>query len=632
MPLLKLQFKPGVDKDLTNYSGEGGWVDTEKVRFRAGFPQKIGGWAKNTTAVHYGVCRSMYSYATTYQDNLILLGTNEKVYINTGNTYFDITPIRQSFATTATDNCFDTTDGSAVVNVNISSHGASDGDWVTFGGAVAAGGITADELNTEFKITLVDADNFTITVASAATSTVSGGGTAITAAFQISIGFASTTDGYGWSTSTWGRSTWGSGGTTPFKFIQRDWFFGNIDNDLVLNIREGTPYYWARGALVAPDNALTTRAVTLSAYITTEGLYTAAAAPVKVGQLLVSQQDKHVIAFGAVPLGSTDPDLFDPMLIRWADQDTPTQWTPASTNSAGDIRLSRGSKIVRAFPTRQEVLVLTDSNLYTLQFLGTTDVFGVQPYSDNISVMGPRAVSSSNDVVYWMGKDKFYVYDGRVRTLPCTLREHVFEDINLDQHDQVVCGTNEEWSEIWWFYPCSTSNWNDLYVVYNYKDNLWFHGTLGRTAWIDSSLQRFPLAAFTAEGAASGYLYNHEDGLDDDGSAMTAYATTNDVDLGEGDKYMLTKRVIPDVNFNKSTATTPEVTIQLAQRNFPGSASSSDVADTQTIAEATVGDYTDQVFIRARARQMAFKIQSDGLGVMWRLGSPRVEVREDGKR
>jgi hypothetical protein len=351
---------------------------------------------------------------------------------------------------------------------------------------------------------------------------------------------------------------------------------------------------------------------------------------VKIMQLLVSQNDKHLIAFGAVPFGFTDPANFDPLLIRWADQDTPGNWTPSTTNTAGDLRVSRGSSIIRAMPTRQEILVWTDTHLYALQFLGTSDVFGLQEYADNISIISSRACTTASNVTYWMGQDKFYVYTGRVETLPCTLRNHVFKNINMDQSDQIVCGTNEGWNEVWWFYPSAQSSWNDSYVVFNHLEKIWYYGTIERTAWLDTPLRPYPQACNSDSTAVSGYIYSHEAGLDDDGSAMEAYIQSNDFDLGDGDKFMLARRVIPDVGFSGSTAATPEVTLELRPRNFPGSAYRGDAQDARGVIESSVDVYTEQVFIRARARQMAFKLASSDLGVNWQLGTPRLDVREDG--
>ena len=348
-------------------------------------------------------------------------------------------------------------------------------------------------------------------------------------------------------------------------------------------------------------------------------------------QILVSQQDKHLLAFGAVPFGSTSEADFDPLLIRWADQDTPEQWTPEVTNSAGFLRISRGSKIVRAMPTRQEILVWTDTHLYTLQFLGTTDVFGLQEYADNISVISPRCMATAANITYWMGQDKFYAYTGRVETLPCTLRNHVFTNINTNQADQVVCGTNEQWNEIWWFYPTADSDYNNAYVVYNHLERIWYYGTIDRTAWLDTPLRTYPQGANTAGGTSSGYLYNHEDGIDADGAPMTSYIQSSDFDLDDGEQFMLTRRMIPDLSFNTSTATSPEVTLEVRHRNFPGSQFTANNDDAKVI-QTSVGAYTGQVFLRARARQMALKIMSENLGVQWQLGAPRLDARPDGRR
>jgi hypothetical protein len=349
-------------------------------------------------------------------------------------------------------------------------------------------------------------------------------------------------------------------------------------------------------------------------------------------QLLVSQNDKHLIAVGAVPFGSTSAADFDPLLIRWADQDTPGDWTPSTTNTAGDLRISRGSRIVRAMPTRQEILVWTDSHLYALQFLGTSDVFGLQEYADNISIASPRACTTAANVTYWMGQDKFYAYTGRVETLPCSLRNHVFNNFNLNQAEQVVCGTNEQWNEVWWFYPTADSDYNNAYVVYNHLERIWYYGSIERTAWLDTAVRFYPQAANTTGGGSTGYIYEHENGVNDDTVAMTSFIQSSDFDLDDGDRFMLTRRMLPDIGFEGSTATTPEVTLQLRPRNFPGSAVRVDPADSQRVINTSVGVYTDQVFIRARARQMALKVTSDQLGVQWQLGAPRLDGRPDGTR
>jgi len=638
MPFIKLQFKPGVNRDQTDYSNEGGWYECDKIRFRSGYPEKLGGWVKATPTAFIGTCRQMWNWVTTYTDNLLAVGTNEKLYIEVAGYYNDITPLRAvdpTLSSTDTDNCIYTSTATpTTVRVTLPvTHDAITGNYVTISGVVGdVGGVPNAQLNGNHKITVIDTFSFTFTVTSGATLTVAGGGgTAITIAFEIDTGNAVALGGYGWGTGGWGRESWGLGSSSPVIFPQRDWWFDNFDNDLASNIRNGAGYWWARGTNPDAATALGTRAISLTAYATNEG-YTGSSVPVKIMQLLVSQQDRHLIAFGSVPFGSTNPDDFDPLLIRWADQDTPGDWTPSPTNSAGDLRVSRGSRIVRGFPTRQEILVFTDSNLYTLQFLGTTAVFGLQEYADNISIMSSRAVVSAANVVYWMGQDKFYAYTGRVETLPCTLRNHVFNNFNFEQSEQVICSTNEQWNEIWWFYPTAESDYNDAYVVYNHLERIWYYGTMPRTAWLDSPLRTYPLAANTVGGTSDGFIYQHENGLNDDDSAMDSYIQSSDFDLDDGDNFILTRRIIPDLSFDGSTAATPEATLTVRPRNFPGSMYSNDPADTQRVIETSVNAFTEQVFVRARARQMALKVRSDQLGVQWQLGAPRLDGRPDGRR
>jgi hypothetical protein len=646
MPLSKLQFRPGVNRDQTNYSNEGGWFACDKIRFRSGYPEKIGGWVKSTPTPFAGVCRNMWNWVTTFSDNLLSLGTNAKLYIEAGGNYYDITPLRSvspTLTTPSTDNCIQTsTTAPTTITVVIpAGHGTQTGNYVTISGVVGpVGGVAASQINGNHKVTVLSSSTFTFPITGPVTSnSAGGGGTAISISFEIDAGNPVPLNGYGWGTGTWGRSGWGLGSTSPVSQPQRDWWMDNFDNDLVANIRNGAPYIWQRGSTVDPGAALSTRAITLQAYATANS-YVANDVPVKVMQLLVSQQDKHLIAFGAVPFGSTNANDFDPMLIRWASQDAPGNWTPTATNTAGDLRISRGSRIVRALPTRQEILVWTDSHLYTLQFLGTTDVFGLQEYADNISIASPRAVATASNITYWMGQDKFYAYTGRVETLPCTLRNHVFQNLNFAQAEQIISGTNEQWNEVWWFYPTADSEVNNAYVVYNHLDRLWYYGSIDRTAWLDTALRRYPQAANTPVAVnnlgdvtvGNGYLYSHENGLDDDGAALSAYIESSDFDLGEGDQFMLTRRMLPDVNFDDSTANTPEVTLEVRTRNFPGSSLSNNPSDAKLVMRTTVDTYTEQVFVRARARQMALKVISDQLGVQWQLGAPRLDMREDGRR
>jgi hypothetical protein len=733
MALLKLQFKPGINRDVTNYSGEGGWWECDKIRFRSGLPEKLGGWIKYSPNYFYGVCRNLFSWVTTFSDLFLAVGTNRKLYIELGSRYNDVTPLRTTFMAPVTSNSISVTNASTTVTVNLLlPHGLTTGDYVTISGVVGAttiadnlggilltnintnvqvtvvnptsftfvaanaatstvpnaggtaiyiatvvspytnnslsttngsrvvlftlsrahgaltgdfvtvsgvtgtvGGVPDAEINTNHAVTVLDSLNFTITVATAATSTVSAaGGTTISMTFEIHAGSAGLVYGYGWGVGLWGRNAWGSGANVPIVSPQQDWWFDNFDNDLIANIRGGAPYIWQRGPASDPTSALNTRAITLQAYAAAEG-WDADEVPAVVTQLMVSQQDRHLIAFGAVPFGSTDPDDFDPLLIRWADQDTPGDWTPMATNTAGFLRASRGSRIVTALPTRQEILVWTDITLYAMQFLGTTDVFGLQEYAPDVTIAGPRARISASNIVYWMGRSKFYMYSGRVETLDCTLLSHVFDNLNYDQLEQIVAGTNEQWNEIWWFYPSAGSNQNNSYVIYNYIEKIWYYGAMARTAWMDSQLYTRPLASNNEDPEAvtqTGLVYNHEEGVNDDTLPMEAYIQSNDFDLGDGDKFMLSRRLIPDVKFQYSTVAHPEVTFTLQSRNFPGSARRADAQDARPVIQTAVDEFTEQVFIRARARQMSLKVSSDGLGVHWNLGTSRLDVREDGAR
>lgn len=622
MPLQKLIFKPGLNRDQTNYAGEGSWYACDKVRFRSGFPEKIGGWVKATFNTYLGVCRQMWNWFTSFGDNLLALGTNIKVYIDAGGNLFDITPLRD--ITGPGDATFAATDGSDIITVSDNAHGAQVGDYVTFSNTTSLGGnITATVLDQEFEIkSIVDADSYTIQVSATANASDTGnGGVNTIAEYQINIGLPGGTYGYGWGSGTWGRGTWSSGTSQPIFLGQTDWWFANFDNDLIMNRRDrfkGPIYIWERGVLSDPLVALNTRAILLS------DLITASDVPDEVGLILLSQNDKHLIAFGATQFGSSD---FDPLLIRWANQDEPENWTPLATNSAGFLRLAKGSRIVTAVATRQEILVWTEGTLNSFQFIGTTDVFSLQELADNVSIMGSRAAIAINNVVYWMGKDKFFAYSGRAETLPCTLRRHVFSNFNYEQAEQTFAGTSEGFNEVWWFYCSANATSPDSYVVYNYQEGIWYYGTLNRTYWLDSPLRVYPVAV------QDGFIYNHENGTDDDGAPMEAYIQSSDVDLEDGSNFLLIKRVIPDVSFETSTATNPQVQFEILPRNFPGAPYQSELAQTVTLTGGTtVEEYTNQVFIRARARQLALKISSNTLGVAWQLGAPRIDGRPDGER
>lgn len=714
MAFQRLQFRPGVVRDQTNYTGEGGWWDGDKVRFFSGYPQKIGGWRKFTLSTIVGTCRQMWGWITTFSDNFLALGTNQKVYIEVGGNLNDITPYAKISAAGAPT--FVATAGSSTLTINDLTNGAVIGNYVTFSGALGLGGnITAAVLNQNYLIatavsgtqytveakdpntglpvvaTSVDASNnvftanvsdvitfttytpvlnnvlyvkttgglpsplvintkyyvitpvgltckFSLTLGGAAinitttgTGVQSAQGAATVASYEITVGVAVGIFGYGWGAGGWGRNGWGSGFVTPVFIPQRDWWFDNFNNDLIMNIRNGAIYYWSRGGIENPADSLAVHAISLQ-QVATDNAFDPDLVPAAAMQILISQNDKHLIAFGAVPYGSTNPADQDPLLIRWANQNEPSNWLINATTSAGFLRVSRGSRIIKAIATRQEILVYTDTHLYTLQFTGTTDVFSLQEYADNISILSSRSVITVNNITYWMGRDKFYAYSGRVDTLPTTLRNYVFNNLNFDQAAQIISGTNEGFNEIWWMYPSLTSQTNDKYVVYNHLEKIWYYGDIERTAWLDSPLRDHPQAVSTDLDTQIGTLLNHEDGIDADGLPMVSYIQSNDFDINEGDKFTLIKRIIPDVSFENSTAAAPETTFTMRSRNFPGSSFASNVDDSAGVISTTVDTFTQQIFIRARARQLALKVGSDGLGTQWALGTPRLDGRTDGER
>jgi hypothetical protein len=630
MPFQKLQFKPGINRDQTNYSNEGGWYECDKIRFRSGYPEKIGGWLKATPNYMLGFCRQMFGWITSYQDNFLACGTNKKVYIEVAGNFFDITPLRPVtpvLASPVTDNCITTTNGSGVVTIVAIGANVLEGNYIDIAGASAVGGIPAAVLNTTHEVdTVINVNAFTFVVGTNATSTATGGGTSINLSFEIDVGNGITTQGYGWGTGAWNDNFgWGLNSPDPVYLPQQDWWFDQFDNNLVMNIRNGPIYYWERGTNATPDDALNTRATLLSS------LAGAADVPTEAMQTLVSQNDKHLLAFGCQPYAGASTD-FDPLLIRWASQDDPGMWTPQVTNTAGFIRVSRGSLIVRAIPTKQEILVFTEATLSSLQFTGTNDVFALQEIGDNLSIIGPRAVTVVNNMTFWMGHDKFYVYTGRVETLPCSLRNFVFTDINFNQVDQIICGTNEGWNEVWWMYPSANSNVNNRYVIFNHLERIWYYGNIERNAWLDNPLREYPQASYTDATLERSYLLNHEDGTNDDGAALVSYIQSSDFDISEGDKFMLTRRIIPDINFAGSSATNPEANFVIRPRNFPGGAYQSNATNTQRVIQTVVNQFTNEVFMRARARQVALRIESSGLDTQWQLGSPRLDLRPDGTR
>ena len=621
MPLKKLALRPGVNRERTRYTNETGWYECDKVRFRQGYPEKIGGWQRLSSNTFQGVCRSLLSWVTLGSQNFIGVGTNLKFYLELGGVYYDITPIR---ATTVNAATFAAANGSTTITVTDSTHGASVGDFVTFSGAATLGGtITAAVLNAEYEIITVPTSNtYTITATATANASDTGnGGGSVTAAYQISVGNAVAIPINGWGAGPWGSGTWGVG--TASQSPMRLWSQSNFGEDLVFGPRGGSFYYWD------VSSGITARGVNIST------LAGASDVPTIQNYILVSDLSRFAFAFGANTIGTATQD---PMLIRWSDQEDITNWTPAAINQAGSLRLSNGTQIVTASQSRQEVLVWTDSSLYSLQYLGGQAVWGAQLVGENISIASQNSVAYANGVSYWMGKDKFYMYDGRTQTLPCDLRRYIFNDFNELQYNQVHGGTNEEFHEIWWFYCSKNSTTVDRYVVYNYLEKVWYYGNLARTAWLDSGTRTRPLAA-----TYSYNLVNHEEGVDDNetavAAAIDAHITSGEFDLDDGDKFSFVWRVLPDITFDGSTVISPAALMTLYPLKNSGAGYTDPASEggvsygsiTQT-AVLPVEEFTQQLNIRVRGRQMAVKVSSDALGVQWQLGSPRLDMRPDGRR
>lgn len=628
MAVRKLQFKPGVNRETTRYAAEGQWYETDKVRFRRGLPQKIGGWQRISANTYLGVARSLFNWATLSLQNLVSVGTNLKYYLERGGEYYDITPIRAT--TAAGDVTFAAVNGDATITVSDTAHGALQNDFVTFSGAVSLGGnITANVLNQEYQIaTRIDDDSYTIEAKDTSGNTVTAnasdtgnGGASVVGTYQINTGNEIEVPFTGWSAGTWGGGTWGVGGSTNAPM--RIWSQTNFGEDLFFAYRGGVPYYWDA------SSGVTTRAVTVSS------LGGASDVPTIVNLAFVSDIFRFAFCFGANDLGGS---TLDPMLIRWSDQENVANWTPAATNQAGSLRLSEGTEIVDAIQARQEVLVWSDAALYGLQYLGAPEVWGAQLLGSNITIASPNATVYSNNIAYWMGTSKFYYYDGTVKTLPCDVRSYIFDDFNQEQAKQVICGSNEQFDEIWWFYCSAEATQNDRYVVYNYVENVWYYGTLSRSAWIDSDLRDYPIAA-----TYSNNLVYQEYGVDCNelGSAnpIVATITSTQFDLDDGDRFMLVNKMLPDMTFEGSTADSPAATMTLnplensgSGRYDPASVGGNSSATVTRTAVLPVEEFTGQVFTRVRGRQISIKIESTELGVTWKLGAPRIDMRPDGRR
>jgi hypothetical protein len=616
MPLQKILFKPGVNRENTRYTTEGGWYECDKVRFRQGNPEVIGGWTRISTSTFLGVCRSLWNWVTLTSQNLIGVGTNLKFYIENGGNYNDITPIRVT--TTLGADPF-AGNGTTTVTVTANSHGAVTGDFVTFSGVT---GTYAALLNGEFQLTVLTVNTYTITVASAIPAG-STGGASVSAAYQINVGPSTVVPLTGWGAGTWGTGTWGIGTPSTTQSDLRLWSQANFGEDLIFGPRKGGIYYWDA------TTGLSVRGVLLSS------LSGASDVPTIQNGIFVSDINRFVFAMGCNDYGSA---TIDPMLIRWSDQEDAVNWTPSATNQAGSLRLSHGSEIVAAVQARQEIVVFTDSSIYSLQYLDAPIFWGAQLLGDNISIVGPKAAVIASGVVYWMGVDKFYAYDGRVQTLNCDLRRYVFSDFNQAQAQQVFAGTNEGFNEVWWFYPSANSLSIDKYVVYNYVEKIWYYGTMSRTAWLDSGLRDYPMAATYNSTNQTGLLVNHEQGLDDNATgtpaAINAYISSSEFDIGDGHNFGFVWRILPDLTFENSTANTPTVNMTLygLYNSGSGSVDNAGQAVVKGSTYVITEEFTGQIYTRVRGRQMIFKIDSNTLGTTWQLGAPRIDIRPDGRR
>jgi hypothetical protein len=703
MPLKKLTLKAGVNKENTRYTNENGWYVSDKMRFRQGTPEKIGGWVRISANVFVGVCRSLWNWVTLGGLNLIGVGTNLKFYIERGGAYYDITPIRAS--STINNNPFALT-ASTTVTVTDTAHGCITGDFVTFSGAVDIGGVgtnvTAAVLNQEFQVTVLNSNTYTIVISVTPNATAiagsPGGGASVVATYQINTGAAYAVPSVGWGGGAWGSGGWGTGSTTGS--LLRLWSQNNFGEDLIFGPRAGGIYYWdatsgvtSRGVLASSlggtvtltiaNPCVITLGVTLSAgtgikLATTGALPTGLTAgttyylfnisgstanlsatpggvaiitsgtqsgvqsiseitsvPIIQNFLTVSDTSRFVFAFGCNPLDSI---IQDPMLIRWSDQESFIDWYPQSTNQAGDVRLSHGSEIVTALQARQEILVFTDSSLYSLQYQGPPVIWSSQLLGDNISVVGQNAAVIASGVVYWMGVDKFYKYDGRVQTLRCDLKQYIFQDINSAQYQQVYAGTNEGFNEVWWFYCSAGSTVINKYVTYNYLEDVWAYGEMGRTAWLDSGLRDYPVAA-----TYSYNLVNHEQGNDDNITgtpvAISAIISSAEFDIDDGDHFGFVWRMLPDITFRGSNAASPQVTMTLIPMQNSGSGYNDPISlggnsDATVVRTSTsvIEQFTGQVYVRVRGRQMIIQVESNQLGCAWQLGSPRIDIKQDGRR
>ena len=614
MPLQKFQFSPGINKEGTEYTTDQGWSDSDKIRFRQGRPEKIGGWEKFTTNTFLGVCRSLYTWATTGSTKHTGLGTNLKFYISEGNKFGDVTPIRET--TAAGDVTFAVS--VSTLTVTDANHGAVLNDFVTFSGAVTLGGtITASVLNQEYQIaSVINGNSYTVIAKDtsgntviANSSDVNNGGSNVVAAYQINTGLNTFVASTGWGVNAWGSGGFGSSSAISSGNQLRLYSQDNFGEDLLFNVRGGGIYYADISA------GIDARAVD----ITTSSLSPSNAPSIAL-QVMVSDIDKHVICFGSNPIGS---DILDPLFVRFSDQESFLDWTPTATNTAGGVRINSGSLIVGAVQTRQEILIFTDESLHSMRFVGAPFIFEFSTLSTDTSMISPKAAINARGSVYFMDEGGFNVYNGSVQPLPCSVRNYVFSNLNVSQQYKIFAAENSAHSEITWYYPIGTGD-TDItnYVTYNYEEGLWSVGTLARGAWHDSGMGDSPIASSVITSSNNNILYNHEVGHDDDGSPMTAYVESGDLEIGDGEGFMFLSKVIPDFSFD---GTDPEIEITVKGRNYP-------LQDASTLSSATVNQSTTESYLRARARHPVIRLESTGSGYGWRLGTLRFQIRQDGRR
>jgi hypothetical protein len=615
MALRKVKFAPGVNKEGTDYTADQGWVDSDKIRFRQGNPEKIGGWQKYLLDSFEGVCRSLHAWSTLSSVKHIGVGTNLKFYITEGNSYKDVTPLRAT--TSAGDVTFAASNGSSTLTVTDSGHGAVVNDFVTFSGAASLGGlIIASALNQEYQIASVsDGNTYTVTAKDTSGDTLTAnasdsgnGGGSVVGAYQINTGLNASIASQGWGADGWGFGGFGSSTAISSGNQLRLFSQDNFGEDLIFNVRGGGIFYSDVSA------GLSNRAVNITA------LSGASDAPTVALQVMVSDTDQHVIAFGCNAIGSS---TIDPLFVRFSTQESARDWTPTATNTAGGIRINSGSLIVGAVQSRQEILVFTDRSVHSMRFVGGAFVFELSLISTDVSMISPNAAIDVGGQVYFMDEGGFYVYNGSVQTLPCSVKNHVFSNLNKSQSYKVFAAENSAYSEVTWFYPVGTGNTEITnYVTYDYAENLWSIGTLERGAWNDYGTGTAPLAASVITSSNANYLYEHETGHDDDGSAMTAFIESGDLEINDGESFMFVNRIIPDFTFSGAD---PEVNLTLKGRNYP-------LQSTTTLSSATVNQSTTESHVRARARHPVLRIESSGTGYGWRLGTLRFQIRQDGRR